>query len=86
MNFALLGHLWLTYIPNETGITRATSEIPVKKKRKIKAMYHVEIHNRGTGTMWGGWGFKASLQRMFLVCAPQSTFACPSCTCPFAFL
>lgn len=36
MIFALLGHLWLTYIPNETGIIRATSEIPVKKKREEK--------------------------------------------------
>lgn len=36
MIFALLGHLWLTYIPNETGITRATSEIPVKKKKEDK--------------------------------------------------
>lgn len=34
MIFAFLGHLWLTYIPNETGTTRATSEIPLKKEER----------------------------------------------------
>lgn len=34
MIFALAGHLWLTNIPKETGITRATREIPVKKEER----------------------------------------------------
>lgn len=34
MSFAFVGHLWLTYTPTETGIMRATSESPVKKKKE----------------------------------------------------
>lgn len=36
MIFALLGHLWLTNIPIETGITRATRESPVKKRENLR--------------------------------------------------
>lgn len=86
MIFALPGHLWLTYIPNETGITRATSEIPVKKKREVKPTYCAEVHDRRTDTMQSGWGYRASLQRTVLVYAPQSMHARFTRTCPFAFL